>query len=437
MRSGRTAGERRRRHVGALLVAVFGIAAGLTLPTHPATAAPGAGRNPRAPFLGIMPSAGGASANPAAAAPHLVTPVTYHGGPVQHSSSVYAIFWTPAATTLPSGYQATVNRYFTDVMHDSYKPSNDYSVATQYYDGTGTAKQPVFYWVPSNTAIGDTRAFPANGCPNYVLDDGTTSTHCFTNLQIVNEIKATINARHLPTGLGTNYFLFTPRGVASCFAANSLSTGGCYNPMQTSGFCAYHSYFALASASVLFANMPYAAVTGCASGQAPEGNAADSVLNSVAHEHMESITDPLGTAWYDVDGNEIADKCYTTFGTPLGTNAFGSFNQVINTHDYWLQEIWSNRTQACAQRNAFAQPVASFTYAPAAPVHGQPVAFQSTSHNPDGTALKFRWTATSGAVSAVANPTFTFATAGVKIVTLVVWDAQGDQARVQRSITVS
>ena len=38
-------------------------------------------------------------------------------------------------------------------------------------------------------------------------------------------------------------------------------------------------------------------------------------------------------------------------GTPLGTAPNGSpFNQVINGHRYWYQEMWSNYTESCLQR---------------------------------------------------------------------------------------
>ena len=207
--------------------------------------------------------------------------------------------------------------------------------------------------------------------------------------------------------------------------------------MNHPGYCAYHSSTLIGQKRVLFANLPYAAISGCASGQSPQGGAADSVLNTLSHEYLETMTDPLGTGWFDNAGLEIADKCVSAYGTPLGTNAFGKYNQQIRGHSYWLQEMWSNRASACVQRNNTVQPVASYTYMPTAPVHGQPVAFHSTSHNNDATPIKLRWTFPNGFTSAAANPSFTFAAAGTFTVSLVVWDTQGDQARVQKVITVS
>src|SRR5690242_16269544 len=39
-------------------------------------------------------------------------PVTYHGGPVQHSSAVYPIFWAPSGYSFPANYQGTISQYF-------------------------------------------------------------------------------------------------------------------------------------------------------------------------------------------------------------------------------------------------------------------------------------------------------------------------------------
>jgi microbial collagenase len=85
----------------------------------------------------------------------------------------------------------------------------------------------------------------------------------------------------------------------------------------------------------------------------------------------------------------------------------------------------------------FLQPTASFANSPAAPVHGTAVSFTSTVHDSDDTSFTYRWLFPNGSVSTLANPTYTFGTAGTKTVTLTVFDAHGDQVRVARSITVT
>src|SRR5258708_9628175 len=114
--------------------------------------------------------------------------------------------------------------------------------------------------------------------------------------------------------------------------------------------------------------MHYADTNGCSSGQSPSGNsAADSAINGISHEHQETMADPIGTGWYDSGGNEIADKCLFTFGTPLGSTSTGQYNEVVNTSQYWLQEIWSQRAAACVQRNTYPQPTPAFPSSPPAP----------------------------------------------------------------------
>jgi hypothetical protein len=63
------------------------------------------------------------------------------------------------------------------------------------------------------------------------------------------------------------------------------------------------------------------------------------VVNAVAHELMETITDPVPlTGWCDADGQEIADKCVSHLGDcmPIGDTRWR------------LQQIWSNAIQRCA-----------------------------------------------------------------------------------------
>ena len=204
------------------LIAVVGLSAPASASAHAKDPVSFAGHNPHGKFLGVVsrhPKTG--SAAPAPAPP--VLPLSYHGGPVQHSSAVYAIFWVPGSYSLPAGYQSTIAQYFTDVAHDSFKTSDVYASDTQYYDVTGTVQRFVSYSVSYRAAIVDANPLPGNGCPNYKLNDGSTSKNCLTDAQIANEIKSVIAARHLPTGLGAEYFVFTPPGLASCFSATALA----------------------------------------------------------------------------------------------------------------------------------------------------------------------------------------------------------------------
>jgi len=256
--------------------------------------------------------------------------LVYHGGPVMHTNATYAIYWIPSGYSVSAGYQSLLDRFLTDVAADSGKTSNVYYSDTQYSDNTNGS---ILYSSSFVRDITDSSSFPASGCR-----DAYTSV-CLTDAQLQTEIDNVINANGLPRGIGAMYFIFTPKNVGSCFGSSCAF----------SYFCAYHSSFGSGSSLTLYANQPYAAwVPGaCGSGESPNNDDADSTISVASHEHNETITDPLGNAWYDRRGAEDGDKCAWNFGTSLGSTGNGSYNQLINGHPYYLQQEWSNQTSGC------------------------------------------------------------------------------------------
>jgi hypothetical protein len=256
--------------------------------------------------------------------------LSYHGGPVMHTNATYAVYWVPQGYSVSASYESLLDQFLGDVGADSGKSSNVYYSDTQYYDSTNGN---ILYSSSFVRDVVDTNPFPASGC-----SDPYTSV-CLTDAQLQTEISNVISANGLPRGAGTMYFMFTPRDVGSCFGSSCAFTY----------FCAYHSHFGSGSSLTLYANQPYAAwvPAACGSGQSPNGDDADSTINVASHEHNETVTDPLGNAWYDRRGYEDGDKCAWDFGTSLGSTAGGSYNQVINGHDYYLQQEWSNRSSRC------------------------------------------------------------------------------------------
>ena len=53
----------------------------------------------------------------------------------------------------------------------------------------------------------------------------------------------------------------------------------------------------------------------------PNDEDADTTINTISHEHNESITDPFGDGWIAADGNENGDLCAYNYGDPIGTGA--------------------------------------------------------------------------------------------------------------------
>lgn len=252
--------------------------------------------------------------------------LVYHGGKVLRTNRTVAIYWGPAGG-FAGGYSSTINQYFTDVAAASGRTDNVYAVETQYYDGTGS----IAYGSTFGGALVDTSPYPASGCTDSV---GATSI-CLSDAQFRAEVQKMVTA----PDPNTTYFVFTGLGVGSCYASGSCAF---------SQYCAYHSNVNVSGVTVQYANQPYTDTvpSACDAGKYPNGQStqADPTINVVSHEHRESINDPLGNAWYDRRGYEGSDKCAWNFGTLLGSD----YNQVINSHHYFLQQEWSNAISGCA-----------------------------------------------------------------------------------------
>jgi len=277
----------------------------------------------RAPILGVVPHAG-------------LAPTS--GAGAQHALSRSTPFAGSSFLTFDASYESLINRYFTDVAHDSGGTSNVYSVGTQYTDGSGAVE----YQSTFGGSYLDHDALPSNGC-----DDGADAV-CLTDAQLQGEIQNVLRTKGWHGSTTTMFFLLTPDGVGSCFDNFS-------NQCTTNVFCAYHSSFTDSSGEpVIYANEPYdATINGCDPGSSPNTGDGDADLNTISHEHNEAITDPFGDGWWrDSDGEENGDLCAWDFGTKLGgTTGVDAFNQLINGHHYWLQQEWSNNGSGCFQNS--------------------------------------------------------------------------------------
>ena len=183
----------------------------------------------------------------------------------------------------------------------------------------------------------DTNPYPSLGCAS------TSLGPCINDSQLQTEVARVVAAKGWPKGLGAEYFVYFPPGVTTCTSVASYECSGTI-------YCAYHSSMGSGASTILYANMPYDGVSGCDSGEHPNGDAADAELNVTSHESIETLTDPLGTAWYDSSGNEIGDKCNFNFGTPLGGAPGAEYNEQIASGNYYLQMEWSNAATGCVQR---------------------------------------------------------------------------------------
>ena len=311
-----------------LCLAVIGLTACVVGTAGASAPTAGTVRTDHGKALGIVTARAAHSASTSRGAGNL----RYHGGPVEHTNKVYAIYWAPAGYPLASGYSSLINQYFGDVSADNGKTTNVYYTGTQYSDGSGH--------VQYNSSFGgsytDTSALPASGCT-----DSDTSV-CLTDAQEQAEIQKDIAAQGWTAGPNTEFFLFTGKGIGSCISGSQCAF---------TYYCAYHSWIGSGPSEILYANMPYADTvpSACDAGQHPNGNDADATINVTSHEHNETITDENGNAWYDSAGYEDGDKCAWIFGAASGSNG-AEYNQTINGHHYFMQEEYSNRDRTCIQK---------------------------------------------------------------------------------------
>ena len=231
--------------------------------------------------------------------------VRFHGGPVQITTTTFNIFWKPSGTFMAPGYQHLMNRFLKDVGG-----SPIYGVGASYSGSNGQVQNVSTFggaWV-------DTTPYPKN----------------ITDADLHTEITKAIAANGWPIGLGSQFFIYTSKGA-----------------LRGVGFCAYHSAYDLGKNPVIYGFIPYVGfVNGCDPpyGITPNNNVdADGSIISVSHEQMEMVTDPLLNAWYGV-GGEVGDICIFSFGDPFGV---GDANLSMNSHPYFLQEIYSQAMGSC------------------------------------------------------------------------------------------
>ena len=167
---------------------------------------------------------------------------------------------------------------------------------------------------------------------------------CVTDLQVRQEVDRVVSA-HDPHGRGLHdiWFVLLPPNVDEC-----ITVGTC----GTTAFAGYHSLSDLHGLTI-YAPIPDPLIEFTPPpGQDPQGNPeAESTIDTVAHETVEAITNPIGSGWMDPNGFEVADKCENPeIGTPLGFAGDGSpYNQLINGRQYLIQAMWSNVTRGCVQ----------------------------------------------------------------------------------------
>jgi hypothetical protein len=258
------------------------------------------------------------------------TGISYHGGPVlQSGTKVVAIYWAntpiynggPTAGSGPGSNDGSLVGYF--LNHLGGSPY--FNINSTYTDGSGraivNAVTYTSYWA-NNSSV------PAAGAS-------------VSDSQMLSMLGSGFQSHVIAYDPGTLYLIFT---------AGTVNLGGGFG----SQYCAYHGYGTVNGQTVRYAAMPYdyAYPSACTNGT-PAANGdpgADYEVNTIAHETEETTTDELLNAWYDVRGNENADKCAWNFGHTYVGSGGGVANILVGTKDFLVQQNWVNAgSGGCAQ----------------------------------------------------------------------------------------
>lgn len=393
----------------------------------------------------------------------------------------YLIQWEPAEPSkngqagtefvkLPGEYLPEIGEFLQHVGADSAagRLTNPYSVDTLYGEpGAGGEYNSSF-----GQAFIDSKPYPPVepvSCP-LQAELAHAKQPCISDTeaspQIAEEVGKFVEAQHLPTGLGAIYFLLTPNEVNSC--AGTIEG---VNACNTNFYCAYHSAFLSSGKIVIYANMPYDDWVGCELPDEVHGRPADDEIDTLGHEHNEAVTDPLGNAWFDVGGNEVADKCSYPFFDPstdfnAAADAYGqllggepaefveveekgerflrrtrlgnAFNAEVDGGHYLLQREWNNAAGGCVARAPL--PVVSFAVYPSPGVVNQPLAFNGSASMPlAGQLVGYRWNFGDGSPEDIsgAQTSHSYSSPGAYTVTLTVTNDSGASASMAQSVSVS
>lgn len=177
---------------------------------------------------------------------------------------------------------------------------------------------------------------------NFVTRIGSGKVTSLDDANTTSLITSLIQARSVPW--------LPTTGVYVLFVAPEIKVD-----QYCATFCAYH-YAAAATVNGTTATVPYIvvpSVASCWNGCSMYSNATDSassnsnpeadgMINHLAHEISEAITDPYAVGgWYDDSQQENADKCAWQFGTVQATNGSKLYNIVAGGAKYLVQANWN------------------------------------------------------------------------------------------------
>ena len=370
--------------------------------------------------------------------------MTYGGGPVMGTTvagtTIRPLYWAPAGYAYQAGYQSGVDRFLADVAAGSGSLQTVFGVVTQYYQVSNGTFQYISPTIQAGSELDDSDPYPGGGC---TPDAGVGFTACVTTAEIGAELRAFVASQGLGAGYADLYTILFPPNVETCFGdANAAQGGECSSATSAESYCGYHSSTPSGSSTLIFSVIP--ALDYCGSTpRAPSSGtiAANEMASLIAHEAIESMTDPVGRGWLDGHSREIADMCDGDF--VLQTFGPGTWNvqDVFSNADYAANPASGGCTSALSTPVLTPYPFITTTTIPS------PVALATVYHatlDVIGGHGPFTWTVIAGALppglslSAAGEITGRATSAGRYQVTITVTDSHGDSSPpVKLSVTVA
>jgi hypothetical protein len=180
-------------------------------------------------------------------------PLRFHGGSVQNAPSSYVVFWKPVGTAFESRY------------------------------------------IPALTAALKAGAANAGGKLAGTFVDSTPSLAQLSDAAVQSEIAKAIVVNRWPTGVNTQFLLFTAAGTNA----------------SNAGFCSYHSAFTLGrnrAKPVVYAVVPYSGAIGACGSPVNAARTGDPAIDAATvnlqRAQRELRNDPLLDGWQGADGGD-------------------------------------------------------------------------------------------------------------------------------------
>ncbi len=247
--------------------------------------------------------------------------LNYHGGPVILGQTHIYYIWYGDWSVDPNA-ALILNTLANNLVGSPY-----YNILTQY-----------------------SQTNPSGNISNSVVLSGSTnSTYVAANPLALtdNDVSAIVQ-----TAIGHNSFPLDANGVYFVLTAPGVTETGSQGGFLTT-FCGFHNSFFLNNTTINYAFVGDAAgpnLHQCAEQTISSPNndpPVDAMASIVAHELSEAVTDPQNDAWYDVDKQEVADKCASTYGATFAAPNGSMANVTLGGFDYLLQQFFSNASDSC------------------------------------------------------------------------------------------